>query len=41
MPRAHSDWLTASIPAAEHFDYDGWHVPDDDVYGKILTWLRG
>ncbi|HEX4061462.1 MAG TPA: hypothetical protein VHY58_10650 [Streptosporangiaceae bacterium] len=41
MPRAHSDWLTASVPAAERFDYDGWHVPDDDVYGKILTWLRG
>jgi pimeloyl-ACP methyl ester carboxylesterase len=40
MPRAHSDWLTASIPTAERFDYEGWHVPDDDVFGEILTWLR-
>ena len=41
MPRAHSDWLTASIPTAERFDYEGWHVPDADVYGEILVWLRG
>lgn len=41
MPRAHSDWLTAYIPAAERFDYDGWHVPGHDVSDEILTWLRG
>jgi hypothetical protein len=41
MPRAHSDWLTASIPTAERFDYEGRHVPDDHVYSEILTWLRG
>jgi pimeloyl-ACP methyl ester carboxylesterase len=41
MPRAHSDWLTAHIPTAERFHYEGWHVPNDDVYTEILTWLRG
>lgn len=41
MPRVHSDWLTANIPTAERFDYEGWHVPSDDVFGEILAWLRG
>ena len=41
MPPAHSDWLTASIPTAERFNYHGWHVPSDDVFGEIFTWLRG
>ena len=41
MPRAHSDWLAATIRTAERFDYEGWHVPDDDVFGGILGWLRG
>jgi pimeloyl-ACP methyl ester carboxylesterase len=41
MPRAHSDWLTVNIPTAERFDYEGWHVPTDDVFGEIFTWLRG
>jgi pimeloyl-ACP methyl ester carboxylesterase len=41
MPRAHSDWLTAHIPTAERFDHEGWHVPSDDVFGEIFTWLRG
>jgi hypothetical protein len=22
-------------------DYDGWHVPGDNVFGEIFTWLRG
>jgi hypothetical protein len=41
MPRAHSGWLTASIPTARRFDYEGWHVPSDEVFGEIFTWLRG
>jgi len=41
MPRAHSDWLTASIPTAGRFDYEGWHVPSADIFGEIFTWLRG
>jgi hypothetical protein len=41
MPRAHSDWLTATIATAERFDYEGWHVPSADVFGEIFTWLRG
>ena len=41
MPRAHSDWLAANIPPAERFDYEGWHVPTDDVFAEIFTWLRG
>lgn len=41
MPRAHSDWLAANIPTAERFDYEGWHVPGDDVFGEIFAWLRG
>jgi pimeloyl-ACP methyl ester carboxylesterase len=40
MPRVHSDWLAAHIPTAERFDYDGWHVPPDDVFTEIFTWLR-
>ena len=39
MPRAHSDWLAAAIPTARRFDYDGWHVPNDDIFVQILTWL--
>jgi hypothetical protein len=41
MPRAHSDWLAANIPAAQRFDYDGWHVPGEDVLNQIFTWLHG
>jgi pimeloyl-ACP methyl ester carboxylesterase len=41
MPRAHSDWLTANIPTAQRFDYEGWHVPSEDVYYEVLSWLRG
>ena len=41
MPRTHSDWLTAHIPTAEPFAYDGWHVPPDDVQVDIFSWLRG
>jgi pimeloyl-ACP methyl ester carboxylesterase len=40
MPRAHSDWLAANIPTARRYDYEGWHVPGDDVFGEIFTWLR-
>jgi pimeloyl-ACP methyl ester carboxylesterase len=40
MPRAHSDWLTANIPTAERFDYEGWHVPSDDVFREMFSWLR-
>lgn len=40
MPRAHSDRLTANIPTAERFDYEGWHLPSDDVLGEIFSWLR-
>jgi pimeloyl-ACP methyl ester carboxylesterase len=41
MPRAHSDWLTANIPTAQRFDYEGWHVPNDDVFCETYSWLRG
>jgi pimeloyl-ACP methyl ester carboxylesterase len=41
MPRAHSDWLTANIPTAQRFDYEGWHVPNDDVFYETFHWLRG
>jgi hypothetical protein len=41
MPHAHSDWLTAHIPTAERVDYEGWHVPSDNVFVEIFTWLRG
>jgi len=39
MPREHSDWLTAHIHTARRFDYEGWHVQSDGVYGEVLTWL--
>lgn len=41
MPRAHSDWLTANIPGALRFDYEGWHVPSEDVFAETYGWLRG
>ena len=41
MPRAHSDWLAAHIPTAERFDYEGWHVPSDEVWVEVYGWLRG
>ena len=39
MPREHSDWLTTHIHTARRFDYEGWHVQSDEVYGEVLTWL--
>jgi predicted transcriptional regulator len=35
-----SDWLAAHIPAAERFDYEGRHVPSDEVFSEIFGWLR-
>jgi len=39
IPRAHTGWLLASLPAAQGHEYPGGHEPGGADYRRILTWL--
>jgi pimeloyl-ACP methyl ester carboxylesterase len=41
VPRAHTDWLLAHLPAAQRHEHPGGHDPDEATYRRILDWISG
>jgi hypothetical protein len=38
--REHASWLLSHIPAATGYEYPGGHIPDNNAYRRMLSWLR-
>jgi pimeloyl-ACP methyl ester carboxylesterase len=39
VPRGHSDWLLAQLPAAQGYEHPGGHDPSDTSFRSILGWI--
>jgi pimeloyl-ACP methyl ester carboxylesterase len=39
VPRGHTDWLLAQLPAAQGYEHPGGHDPSDTSYRSIFGWI--
>jgi pimeloyl-ACP methyl ester carboxylesterase len=39
VPRGHTDWLLAQLPAAQGYEHSGGHDPSDTSFRSILGWI--
>ena len=39
VPRGHTDWLLAQLPAAQGYEHPGGHDPSDTSFRSILGWI--